>query len=135
MDEPQALAAFAALGQAHRLRVVRALVTAGPTGLAAGLLAEAVGIASTNLSFHLKELSHAGLITSRREGKSVIYSAAYAGLSDLVQFLMRDCCQGRPEVCAPAVAALSACACPPSPARFEPGPSRRRRREAIAKPP
>ena len=111
MDERQALAAFAALGQEHRLRVVRALVTAGPGGLAAGVLAETVNVAGNNLSFHLKELSHAGLITSRREGKSVIYSAAYAGLSDLVQFLMRDCCQGHPEVCAPAVAALAACDC------------------------
>ena len=111
MDERQALAAFAALGQEHRLRVVRALVTAGPDGLAAGVLAETVGVAGNNLSFHLKELSHAGLITSRREGKSVIYSAAYAGLSDLVQFLMRDCCQGHPEVCNPAVSALAACDC------------------------
>ncbi|MEN3236757.1 metalloregulator ArsR/SmtB family transcription factor [Methylobacterium ajmalii] len=111
MDERQALAAFAALGQEHRLRVVRALVTAGPDGLAAGVLAETVNVAGNNLSFHLKELSHAGLITSRREGKSVIYSAAYAGLSDLVQFLMRDCCRGHPEVCAPAVAALAACDC------------------------
>jgi ArsR family transcriptional regulator len=111
MDERQALAAFAALGQEHRLRVVRALVTAGPDGLAAGVLAETVNVAGNNLSFHLKELSHAELITSRREGKSVVYSAAYAGLSDLVQFLMRDCCQGHPEVCAPAVAALAACDC------------------------
>ena len=112
MDERQALLAFAALGQEHRLRAVRALVTAGPDGLAAGVLAETIGIAGNNLSFHLKELSHAGLITSRREGKSVIYSAAYAGLSDLIAFLMRDCCQGHPAVCTPAVAALAACACP-----------------------
>ncbi|CAO4165170.1 MULTISPECIES: ArsR/SmtB family transcription factor [Methylobacteriaceae] len=112
MDERQALAAFAALGQEHRLRVVRALVTAGPDGLAAGVLAETVNVAGNNLSFHLKELSHAGLITSRREGKSVIYSAAYGGLSDLLAFLMRDCCQGRPEVCGSVVAALSACDCP-----------------------
>lgn len=112
MDERQALAAFAALGQEHRLRVVRALVTAGPGGLAAGVLAETVNVAGNNLSFHLKELSHAGLITSRREGKSVIYSAAYPGLSDLIAFLMRDCCQGRPEVCAPVLAALAACDCP-----------------------
>lgn len=111
MDERLALAAFAALGQEHRLRAVRALVIAGPDGLAAGVLAETVGVAGNNLSFHLKELSHAGLITSRREGKSVIYSAAYAGLSDLVQFLMRDCCQGHPEVCNPAVASLAACDC------------------------
>ncbi|GEP12788.1 ArsR/SmtB family transcription factor [Methylobacterium gnaphalii] len=112
MDERQAVAAFAALGQENRFRVVRALVTAGPDGLAAGALATEVGVSATNLTFHLKELSHAGLIQSRREGKSIIYSAAYEGLSNLIAFLMRDCCQGRPEVCDPAVAALSACDCP-----------------------
>lgn len=113
MDERQAVAAFAALGQEHRLRIVRALVTAGPDGLAAGALAGEVGVSGTNLSFHVKELSHAGLIRSRREGRSVIYSAAFTGLSGLVEFLMRDCCQGRPEVCTPAVEALAACLCTP----------------------
>lgn len=108
MDERQAVAAFAALGQAHRLRILRALVIAGPDGVAAGLLAGAVGVSGTNLSFHLKELSHAGLIQSRRDGRSILYTAAYPALSELIQFLMRDCCQGRPEVCAPAVAALAA---------------------------
>jgi DNA-binding transcriptional ArsR family regulator len=112
MDERQALSAFAALGQEHRLRVVRTLVKAGIDGLAAGVLAAEVGVSVTNLSFHLKELSHSGLIQSRREGKSVIYSAAYPALSELIQFLMRDCCQGRPEVCTPAVAALAACCTP-----------------------
>lgn len=104
MDERQALAAFAALGQEHRLRVVRALVTAGPDGLAAGVLAETVGVAGNNLSFHLKELSHAGLITSRREGKSIIYSAAYVGLSDLVN-----------SSCATAARAIRRCAIRPWP--------------------
>lgn len=113
MDSLQAVAAFAALGQEHRLRIVRALVTAGPDGLAAGVLASEVGVSGTNLSFHVKELSHAGLIQSRRDGRSVIYSAAYPALSGLIEFLMRDCCQGRPEVCTPAVAALASC-CPPS---------------------
>ncbi|AWN39615.1 ArsR/SmtB family transcription factor [Methylobacterium durans] len=111
MDERQALSAFAALGQEHRLKVVRALVTAGPDGLAAGLLAAELGLSTSNLSFHLKELDHAGLIGSRREGRSMIYSASYPTLSGLIAFLMRDCCRGRPEVCAPAVEALSAC-CP-----------------------
>ncbi|MCJ2073405.1 metalloregulator ArsR/SmtB family transcription factor [Methylobacterium sp. J-030] len=108
MDEPQARAAFAALAQEHRLRLVRALVTAGPAGQASGALAEAVGVSAATVSHHLKLLSHAGLVAARREGRSIIYSAAYPALSDLIAFLMRDCCQGHPEVCAPVAAALSA---------------------------
>ncbi|MBX9933458.1 MAG: metalloregulator ArsR/SmtB family transcription factor [Methylobacterium sp.] len=112
MDERQALNAFAAMAQEHRLRIVRHLVTAGPDGLAAGVLATAVGVSTSNISFHLKELDHAGLIASRREGRSIIYSAVYPALSGLIQFLMSDCCQGRPEVCDPAMAALSTCCIP-----------------------
>jgi DNA-binding transcriptional ArsR family regulator len=113
MDELQALAAFAALAQEHRLRLVRALVTAGPEGVASGVLAEAVGVSAATVSHHLKELSHAGLVASRREGRSIIYSAAYPALSDLIAFLMKECCQGHPEICAPAVAAPATC-CPPT---------------------
>ncbi|KAB1068124.1 ArsR/SmtB family transcription factor [Methylobacterium planeticum] len=120
MDERQALAAFAALAQSHRLRLVRHLVIAGPDGLAAGTLAGAVGVSTSNLSFHLKELDHAGLIQSRREGRSIIYSAAYPALSGLIQFLMKDCCQGHPEVCTPAVAALAVCCTPAERRRPEP---------------
>jgi len=112
MDEPQALTAFAALAQEHRLRLVQALVIAGPDGLASGALAEAVRVSAATVSHHLKELSHAGLVASRRDGRSIIYSAAYPALSDLIAFLMKDCCQGRPEVCTPALAALATC-CPP----------------------
>lgn len=108
----RAVVAFAALGQEHRLRLVRILVTAGPDGMAAGCLADAVGVSGTNLSFHLKALRHAGLIQSRRAGRSIRYSAAYPVLSGLIQFLMRDCCQGRPEVCGPAIATLAACCTP-----------------------
>ena len=114
MDEPQALAAFAALSQETRLRVVRLLVQAGPEGMAAGAIGEALGGATTSrLSFHLTHLEHAGLIRSRREGRYIIYSAVYSALAGLVGFLMQDCCQGHPEICAPAVAALN-CACDPT---------------------
>ena len=109
MDERQALSALAAMAQEHRLRIVRHLVTAGPDGIAAGVLADAVGVSTSNVSFHLKELDAADLITSRREGRSIIYSAVYPTLSGLLGFLMRDCCQGHPEICRKPVAALAAC--------------------------
>nr|WP_295739071.1 metalloregulator ArsR/SmtB family transcription factor [uncultured Acidocella sp.] len=109
MDEAHALAAFAALSQETRLRIVRLLVSAGPEGMAAGAIGEALAASSSRLSFHLSHLEHAGLIQSQREGRSIRYSARYEALSGLIAFLMRDCCQGRPEVCAPAVNALAAC--------------------------
>jgi DNA-binding transcriptional ArsR family regulator len=108
MNEAQALDAFAALSQETRLRIVRLLVTAGPDGLSAGAIGKEMDSASSSrMSFHLSHLEHAGLVVSRREGRSIIYSAAFEALSDLIAFLMRDCCQGHPEVCVPAVAALS----------------------------
>jgi ArsR family transcriptional regulator, arsenate/arsenite/antimonite-responsive transcriptional repressor len=102
MDESQALLSFAALSQETRLGMVRLLVRAGPGGLAAGVLAEGLGVSPSNLSFHLKELEHSGLISSRRESRSIIYTAEYAALRGLVDFLMRDCCAGLPEICKPA---------------------------------
>lgn len=111
ISEKQALAAFGALSQETRLRIVRLLVAAGPDGMPAGAIGEAVGASSSNLSFHLGHLERAGLVRSRREARSIIYSAVYPALSGLVAFLMRDCCQGHPEVCQPAVEALAAC-CP-----------------------
>lgn len=109
MDERQAIAAFAALAQEHRLRIVRMLVKAGPEGMASGTIAEEIGCSRNNVSFHLKELEHAGLVASRRESRSIIYSAAYPVLSELIQFLMRDCCEGHPDICNPAATALAAC--------------------------
>ncbi|MFL5259550.1 MAG: ArsR/SmtB family transcription factor [Hyphomicrobiales bacterium] len=108
MDEKQALTSFAALSQETRLGIVRLLVRAGADGLAAGSVSDAVGLSSSNVSFHLSHLEQAGLIQSRRVARSIIYTVRYEALSDLVQFLMRDCCQGRPEVCEPAMAALAA---------------------------
>ena len=108
MDEKKALAAFAALSQETRLQIVRQLVIAGRDGMAAGAIAQTMGGASSSrTSFHLSQLEHAGLVTSRREGRSIIYSADYSMLAALVKFLMHDCCQGHPAVCDAAIAALA----------------------------
>jgi ArsR family transcriptional regulator len=104
MEQSQALRGFAALSQETRLAIVRLLVGAGPDGMAAGAVAEAVDASPSNVSFHLKDLEHAGMITARRASRSIIYAANYDTLRDLIAFLMRDCCGGRPEICAPAAA-------------------------------
>jgi ArsR family transcriptional regulator len=104
MDERQAVASFGALSQETRLRIVRLLVQAGPEGVAAGGVGEAVGVSASNVSFHLKDLERAGLIGARREARSIVYSADYEALAGLVQFLMQDCCGGRPEICSQALA-------------------------------
>ena len=102
LDETQALDAFAALSQPTRLQMMRALVVAGPEGRAAGAVGQAVGAAPSGASFHLAHLERAGLVTSRRVARSVVYAANYPALAGLVDFLMLDCCQGHPEICAPA---------------------------------
>lgn len=114
MQERQAQSAFAALSQETRLRLVRMLVKAGPEGMAAGALADKADVSASNVSFHLKELEHAGLIVSRREARSIIYSADYDHLRGLIEFLMKDCCQGHPEICSPALAQVC---CPPATAK------------------
>jgi ArsR family transcriptional regulator, arsenate/arsenite/antimonite-responsive transcriptional repressor len=107
MVERQALMAFAALSQETRLRILRHLVVAGPEGLAAGAIGEKVEAAASNASFHLKELDRAGLVRARRDGRSIVYRADFGAISELIRFLMEDCCAGRPEICLPAVAACS----------------------------
>lgn len=101
MDQRQALLGFGALSQETRLEIVRLLVRAGPDGLAAGEIGEAIGVSASNLSFHLKELERAGLAAARREARSIIYSANYEVLRGLVGFLMEDCCAGHPKICGP----------------------------------
>ncbi|WJR68542.1 metalloregulator ArsR/SmtB family transcription factor [Neorhizobium sp. CSC1952] len=110
MDQGQALASFGALSQETRLQIVRMLVVAGPAGMAAGAIAEKLEISPSNVSFHLKELDRAGLISQQREARSIIYSANYDALGELVRFLMEDCCAGHPEICAPAAAVAACCA-------------------------
>ncbi len=111
MEKRQALASFGALSQETRLEIVRMLVIAGPTGMQAGAIAEKMGMSPSNISFHLKELDRAGLIGQQRESRSIIYSAKYDALSDLVRFLMEDCCAGDPRICTPA-ATVAACGDP-----------------------
>lgn len=100
MHLPRAVDALSALAHANRLAVFRLLVTAGEDGVAAGEIAREVGVLPSTLSTHLTILGHAGLIHSRRDGRSVIYSADYDGMRDLLAFLVADCCGGRPEICA-----------------------------------
>lgn len=107
---PQAVDALSALAQGHRLAVFRLLVRAGSPGLPAGEIAREVGVRPNTLSTHLTILGHAGLIQSRREGRSVIYSADYEGMRALLGFLVADCCAGRPEICGPLADTVQCCA-------------------------
>ena len=103
MESNDAVAKFSALAQTTRVEILKALVQAGPAGLAAGTIAEKLDTPAPTMSFHLKELQNAGLILSRREGRSVIYAADYGGLREMIDFLMADCCQGDPRLCGPYV--------------------------------
>ena len=96
MEEQSVLKALTALSQAHRLRVFRALVVAGQAGLTPGQIAEAQQIPAATLSFHLKELVQAGLLTQERQGRSLIYRADFAQMNALLAFLTENCCQGEP---------------------------------------
>lgn len=95
MDNKTAVRSLAALAQDSRLQVFRQLVQAGPEGVAAGELADTLEIPATTLSFHLKTLSHAGLIESRQDGRFIYYSANYAAMNALLGFLGDNCCGGR----------------------------------------
>ena len=94
MELKTAVAALAALAQETRLAAYRLLVQAGPAGLAAGRIAEALAVSPATLSFHLKEMAYAGLIESRQEGRWVIYRAHYAQMNALVAYLAENCCAG-----------------------------------------
>ena len=99
METESAVIALTALAQESRLKVFRLLVPAGAEGIAAGQIADGLGIPPATLTFHLKELSGAGLVESRREGRSVIYSLRVEGIRELLTYLTRDCCQGNPQLC------------------------------------
>jgi DNA-binding transcriptional ArsR family regulator len=109
MEEAQALIVFGALAQETRLRVVRLLVKAGADGMPAGQIADSVGVSASNISFHLKELERGGIVTAKREARSIVYAADFAALSGLVRFLMEDCCGGRSEICSTILADFPSC--------------------------
>ncbi|MGK5022164.1 ArsR/SmtB family transcription factor [Janthinobacterium lividum] len=96
LTSASAIVALAALAQESRLAVFRLLVQAGPEGMAAMKIAEALAIAPSSLSFHLKELAHADLLTASKAGRSIIYAANYAGMNGLLAFLTENCCAGAP---------------------------------------
>ena len=94
MDSPAVVSALSALAQEHRLSLFRLLVQAGEEGMSAGAIAEALGIPNSSLSFHLAALTKTGLIRQERQSRSLIYSADYAAMNDLVGYLMENCCGG-----------------------------------------
>ena len=108
MKSKDALIALGALAQETRLAVFRHLVVAGTEGAAAGAIAKALKVEAPTLSFHLKELEHAGLIRQRRVSRSIIYAANYERMRGLLSYLMEDCCRGRPEICSIDVACCAA---------------------------
>lgn len=101
MDKLNALEALAALGQETRLDVFRLLVTEAPRGLPAGGIASRLGVVQNTMSAHLGVLARCRLIRAERKGRTVEYVADYSGVRELLAFLMQDCCQGAPEICAP----------------------------------
>ncbi len=106
MTHPEIIVdALAALAQPHRLAAFRALVQRGPAGLAAGALADAVGLSPSALSFHLAHLARAGLVTRRRDGRHQLYAADFAAMTGLVGYLTENCCGGVPCAVQPEKAA------------------------------
>jgi predicted transcriptional regulator len=96
MEEKFVIKALAALAQTHRLQIFRLLVVKGPEGLTPALLGQALGLAANTLSFHLKELLHADLITQERVGRNLVYRAQFEQMNALLGFLTQNCCQGEP---------------------------------------
>jgi DNA-binding transcriptional ArsR family regulator len=109
MDSDSAIAALGALGQATRLDVFRLLVRHEPDGLAAGEIGRRLGVPQNTMSAHLGILARAGLVRAERHSRSITYRADLDGLRALTLFLVKDCCAGAPELCAPLLAELTPC--------------------------
>lgn len=107
MDEDTVIRSLSALAQSHRLKAFRLLVQAGPQGATPGELAESLSVPAATLSFHLKEMSYAGLISQERQGRNIVYRAAFEHMNALLAFLTDNCCQG--QACMPVE--TGACPC------------------------
>jgi ArsR family transcriptional regulator, arsenate/arsenite/antimonite-responsive transcriptional repressor len=103
MRSPEAVDALGALAHEHRLAIYRLLVETGPDGLAAGVIAERLGIAPSSLTFHLQHLQRAGLIDQKRASRQLIYAADFARMNALVGFLTENCCGGGQLACVPCI--------------------------------
>src|SRR6266700_3094040 len=114
MDSENAILALAALAQTTRLDVFRLLVQHEPEGVAAGDIAKTLAVPQNTMSSHLSILSRAGLVSARRFSRSIVYRADLTRLQAVVLFMLKDCCDGRPEICAPLVESLAPC-CSPKP--------------------
>ena len=111
MELDAAIQALSALGQESRLRVFRLLVRRGPEGMPAGDIAEHLNVPANTMSSHLAVLSRAGIVASRKQGRSVIYAIDVVGTRKLLAFLVEDCCQGAPKICQPLIASALADCC------------------------
>jgi DNA-binding transcriptional ArsR family regulator len=111
MEIDDAVQALSALGQESRLRVFRLLVRHGLEGMPAGDIAEQLNVPANTMSSHLAVLSRAGLVASRKQGRSVIYAINVIGTRKLLAFLVQDCCQGAPKICRPLIASALADCC------------------------
>jgi ArsR family transcriptional regulator len=112
MESENAILALAALAQSTRLEVFRLLVKHEPEGLAAGDIAKVLAVPQNTMSSHLAILSRAGLVSAQRFSRSIVYRADLAQFQAVVLFMLRDCCDGRPEICAPVVESLTPCCLP-----------------------
>ncbi|KCZ87126.1 ArsR/SmtB family transcription factor [Hyphomonas johnsonii] len=111
MESNLAVQRLSALAQPNRLAVFRCLIRCGPAGLPAGDIARLLDVAPNTLSAQLTLLAQAGLLTRRRDGRSIVYAANQDAMSDLIVYLLEDCCAGRPDICAPIADAVARAAC------------------------
>jgi ArsR family transcriptional regulator, arsenate/arsenite/antimonite-responsive transcriptional repressor len=112
MDDDTTISALSALAQPTRLAVFRLLISHAPAGLPAGEIADALDVPHNTMSTHLSILARAGLVTSTRHSRSIVYQASMDQLRQMVTYLVKDCCAGHPEICAPLIADLNPCCQP-----------------------